>query len=133
MSDERPDENGRTHVFTRELMQRLRGTQDQRNGDSGRAARGVSYASISIAVATIGALGGFGVLAMDAGAQKQRIDTIEKRQVEDRSATGEKLNKLDSKVGQVDEKVNIILQELRGMQAEIRIERRAAAGRRERD
>jgi len=127
MSDEHHD-NGRTHAFAQAVMRKLRG--DDR--------RGISFASITVAVAALGALGGFGLLAMDAGAQKQRIDTIEKRQVEDRSATGEKLNKLDSKAEQINEKVNLILQEIRDMQGEIRAERRAnagrsAAGRRDRD
>jgi len=118
MSDERHDENGRTHAFTSAMMRKLRG--DER--------RGVSFASIAVAVSALGALGGFGLLAMDAGAQKQRIETIEKRQVEDRNETGHKLNKLDIKAEQIDGKVNLILQEIRAMQAEQRAERRTRRG-----
>jgi hypothetical protein len=127
MSDERPDENGRTHAFTAAVMRKLRG-----NGER----RGMSPAFVGIAITALVALGGLIVFVLafgkDLGAQQQRIDTVEKRQVEDRTATGEKLNKVEGKVERIDANVNLILQEIRAMQAEQRAERRTA-GRRDRD
>jgi len=126
VSDERPDENGRTHAFTQAVMRRLRG-----NGER----RGMSPAFVGIAITALVALGGLIVFVLafgkDLGAQQQRIDTVEKRQAEDRTATGQKLNKVEDKVQKIDENVNLILQEIRVMQSEIRIERRSA-GRRDR-
>ena len=132
MTDERHDDHGRTGAFTRDALAKLLRNghgEDQRRGDSGRTARGVSYATISLIVGVAGGLGALGAVAMDLGAQKQRIDTIEKRQVEDRTATGEKLNKVEVKVDQVDGKVNLILQEIRAMQAAQDAERRARRAR----
>ncbi len=118
MTDERHDENGRTQALTERVLKKMRGEER----------RGVSFASITVAVSAITALGGFGVLAMDAGAQKQRIETIEKRQIEDREVGSHKLNKLENKVEKIDGNVNLILQEIRAMQAEQRARER---GRRE--
>lgn len=117
--DERQDEHGRTHMFTRDFMRKLRG-EDRRTS---------SPAFIGVALSALGALAGMVVFAMsfgkDLGAQQQRIDTIERRQVEDRVETGKKIEKVDTKVERIDANVNTILQEIRAMQASIETERRA--------
>lgn len=120
--DERQDDHGRTLTFTHELMRKLRGEDKRR----------MSPAFIGVALSALGALAGMVVFALsfgkDLGAQQQRIDTIEKRQVEDRVTTGEKINRVEVKVEKIDGNVNLILQEIRAMQAEQRARERSRGG-----
>lgn len=104
-------------------VDKLRHAEDQRRNNNGRAARGHA-AQIAIFVSILGLLGGLSIFVMDLGAQKERIDTIKKRLAEDRSNTAQAIAKLDGKVESVNNNVNLILQEIRAMQAEQRVERR---------
>lgn len=116
--EERQDDHGRTQAFTKDIMRKLRG-EDR---------RGMSPAFIGVALSALGALAGMVVFALsfgkDLGAQQQRIETIEKRQIEDREVGSHKLNKLENKVEKIDGNVNLILQEIRAMQAEQRARER---------
>jgi hypothetical protein len=114
MSDEHPDENGRTHVFARDLMRKLRGDDKRR----------VSYASIAAAVGLVVSLVGLGGVVMEAGAQKEKINQLEKREVETKQLIESKARDLKSDLSKTDDKVDKILEALGEIKGELRADRR---------
>ena len=81
------------------------------HGPSGRS--NISLGNILTLLTMAGALLVFWLnVSMDAGAQKQRIDTVEKRQNEDRVDTKEKLKEINSDVKQISGDVQRILRSL---------------------
>jgi hypothetical protein len=115
MSDERPDEHGRTHILTEKLMRKLRG--DER--------RGISYASIGGAVGLVVSLVGLGGVAMQAGAQKEKINQLEKRDVETRVLIDSKAKDLKTDIAKTDDKVDKILEAMGEIKGELRAARAA--------
>lgn len=109
------DENGRTHIFTERVMRKLRGENER---------RGVSYASIGAGVAIVSVMLGLGALAMDAGAQKNKIENLEKRSVETRDIIKDNSKEIKADLKETKDNVQLILQKLTAMEAVQRAERR---------
>jgi hypothetical protein len=84
------------------------------------------WLGISLAVAT--ASGSLLVWVMGISAEaadtKRRVDTVEKRQVEDRQVTRESLSEVKEHAKIIDSNVQIILQKVTAMEAVQRSERR---------
>ena len=81
------------------------------HGPSGRSH--ITAGNILTLLAMAGALFGFWLnVSMEAGAQKQRVDTVEKRQVEDRAENKEKLNEIRSDVKQISADLQRVLRVL---------------------
>jgi len=114
MNDEHPDEHGPAHAFMRDLIHKLR------NGDKRR----VSYASIAGAVGLVVSLVGLGGVVMEAGAQKEKINQLEKREIETKQLIESKAKDLKSDLNKTDEKVDKILEALGEIKGELRAERR---------
>ena len=81
----------------------------------------------ALAVAAIigGPLAVWGDVQMERGSTKEKLDHIEKRQQEDRRDTRQGINEVKEHVKQIDQNVQVILQEIRAMQAVNRAERRS--------
>lgn len=105
---------GRTHVFTRKVIQRLRG-EDR---------RGISAANISMAVGIVVSLVGLGGVIMDAGAQKEKIRSLEENRAETKALVEQRAAKLEKQISDTDDKVDIIIRQLSEIQGEMRAERR---------
>ena len=105
---------GRTHVFTRKVIQRLRG-EDR---------RGISAANISMAVGIVVSLVGLGGVIMDAGAQKEKIRSLEENRAETKALVEQRAAKLEKQIADTDDKVDIIIRQLSEIQGEMRAERR---------
>ena len=76
----------------------------------------------------LGVIGGplavWGESQLERGQVKEKITTIERRQAEDRKDTRQNISEVKGHVSAIDQNVQLILQEIRAMQAERRAERR---------
>jgi hypothetical protein len=84
-----------------------------------------SLSNVLTAVALLGALGGvWGTLSADGADTKRRVTTVEQRQAEDRKDTRAAIHEVKEHVKLIDQNTQLILQEVRAMQAVQRAERR---------
>lgn len=83
---------------------------------------------LSTVALIVGIIGGplavWGESQLERGATKEKITTIERRQEEDRRVTRENISEVKDHVKIIDQNTQIILQEIRAMQAVQRAERR---------
>jgi hypothetical protein len=108
------DDHGKTQILTEKVMRKLRG--DDR--------RGVSYTSIGAAVGIVVSLVGLGGVVMEAGAQKEKINQLEKRETETKQLIETKAKDLKIDLNKTDEKVDKILEALGEIKGELRAARR---------
>jgi len=106
-----PDENGKTRVFTAKVMAALHGRDNR---------RGLSWASITGGVGLVVALVGLGGVVMDVGAQKEKIQQLEKRDTETRTLIQQKADEAKKERDQTGGKVDRILETLGEIRGELR-------------
>lgn len=84
--------------------------------------------SLAAVLTVLGIIGGplavWGDAQIERGAMKEKVATVEQRQAEDRHATKEAINKIDTKVERIDQNVNSILLKLNTLETLQRQQRR---------
>lgn len=109
------EEADKNHALTERIIKRLRGSDER---------RGVSIASISASIGIVVALVGLGGVILDAGAQKEKVQQLEKREAETKQLIENKVKDLKADLNKTDTKVDKILETLGEIKGELRTDRR---------
>lgn len=91
---------------------------DKKNGN-GRLSLLITAGGLLLSIAGV-----WGTLSAEQADVKRRVDTVEKRQTEDRAETKERLRDVNHKADRIDANVQIILRKLDAMEAARQAERR---------